>query len=255
MTIENSIQRFSKTVENYVKYRPTYPQALIDFLLGEGLLNDETVVADIGSGTGLLAQLFLENDYQVIGVEPNDHMRNAARQALKEYPLFSGVKGTAEATTLPDQSVDLITVGQAFHWFDPQATRQEFARLLKAGGWTVLAWNLPREDTPFQKACEALVQSYRKEANPHHFTKETAVDKIRAFFAPQPITMEVFDNYQVVDYAGLKGRVLSSSFAPEPDQPDYEVLLSELETLFQTYHQDNQVTIAYDCRVYLGQLT
>jgi ubiquinone/menaquinone biosynthesis C-methylase UbiE len=139
ITTNNSIQRFSSTVEYYVKYRPAYPQAIFDFLVSECKLSHEILVADIGSGTGLMARLFLKNGYSVIGVEPNDQMRQAGQQLLKDYPRFTSITGTAEATTLPGQSVDLITVGEAFHWFEPLATRQEFVRLLKPGGWVVIA--------------------------------------------------------------------------------------------------------------------
>lgn len=254
MTNQDSIQRFSRTAEHYVKYRPTYPQAMLDFLRSECSLNDETVVADIGAGTGRLAQLFLENGFRVFGVEPNDPMRQASQQALKDYTSFTSVKGTAEATTLADQSVDLITAGQAFHWFEPRATRQEFARLLKPGGWLALAWNIPREGSPFLDAYRKLEQSYREKSNPSYLTKETADEKIQAFFAPGRVTVTRFDNAQTFDYTGLKGRMLSSSFAPAPGQPEYEVLLNAMETLFRSYQQDNHVTITYDCMLHYGQL-
>ena len=254
MTTGDSIQRFSKTVENYVKYRPTYPQAMVDFLRRECSLSDTTVVADIGSGTGLLARRFLENDYRVIGVEPNDQMRQAAQQTLKDYPLFTSRNGMAEATTLADQSVDLITVGQAFHWFEPLATRRESARILRAGGWVVLAWNIPNQDSPFMQAYQALEHTYRLKGGCTNFTKDNADQRIGNFYAPQQVTKVSFKNAQTVNLAGLRGRLLSSSFAPEPGRPEYDAYLNELEALFQTYQQGHQVTIAYDCLVYYGQL-
>ena len=256
MTTRDSVHRFSRTVENYVKYRPTYPQAMADFLVSQCSLGDESIVADIGSGTGRVAQLFLENGYQVIGVEPNDHMRSAGQQALKDYAMFASVKGTAEATTLADQSVDLITVGQAFHWFNPLTTRQEFVRLLKAQGWVVLVWNIPRQDSPFMKEYQRLRETYTSnKSRLGHFTGETAAARIQEFFAPQAVAFERINNSQTVDYTALRGLVLSSSFAPKPDQPEYGEMLDELERLFQTYEQDNQVTIDYDCLVNYGQLS
>jgi len=254
MTSNNAIQRFSRTVEYYVKYRPAYPQAIFDFLVRECELSDETLVADIGSGTGLMARLFLKNGYSVIGVEPNDQMRQVGQQLLKDYPRFTSLKGTAEATTLPNQSVDLIAVGEAFHWFEPLATRQEFVRLLKPGGWVVIARNVPRHDTPFLAAHQQLKLKYREKNSPSRFTAETADEKIRTFFAPQEVKLQRFDNAQTFDYDGLKGRLLSASHSPKPEQPEYEAMLHELEALFETYQKDNQVTLAYDCMVHYGQL-
>jgi SAM-dependent methyltransferase len=250
----NAIQRFSRTVEYYIKYRPGYPQAIFDFLVSECALSEETLVADIGSGTGLMARLFLKNGYSVIGIEPNDPMRQAGQQLLKAYPLFTSLKGTAEATPLPSQSVDLITVGEAFHWFEPLATRRDFERLLKPGGWVVIARNVLRQDTPFLAAHQQLKLKYRERNSPSRFTAETADEKIKAFFAPQKVKVQRFDNLQTLDYAGLKGRLLSASHSPKPEEPEYEAMLNELEMLFQIYQQDNQVILAYDCMVHYGQL-
>lgn len=254
MTARNPVQRFSGTVDYYIKYRPAYPQTIFDFLIRECKLSDEALVADIGSGTGLMAQLFLKNGYSVLGVEPNDEMRRAGQQLLQGYPLFTSIKGTAEATTLAGQSVDLITVGEAFHWFEPLAARQEFGRLLKPGGWVVIARNVLRQDSPFLAAHHNLKQKYREKNSPSRFTAETAAEKIKAFFAPQELHVRRFDNAQTLDYEGLKGRLLSASHSPRPEQPEFEAMLNELEALFQAYQKDNQVTLAYDCIIHYGQL-
>src|SRR5437764_1020077 len=124
-------QRFSTRVDNYVKYRPGYPPAIVGLLEAECGLTPESVVADIGAGTGLLAELWLRHGNPVCGVEPNREMREAGARLLAAYPAFTSVDGTAEATTLPDQSVDFVTAGQAFHWFEPVAARREFARILR----------------------------------------------------------------------------------------------------------------------------
>ena len=146
-------QRFTSRVEHYVRYRPSYPRDLLDLLETRCGLSSASVVADVGSGTGILSELFLENGNRVIGIEPNKEMREAAERRLRRHPRFTSVAGTAEATTLDDASADFVAAGQAFHWFDPERARTEFSRILKPGGWVVLAWNLRRKEaTPFLPA-------------------------------------------------------------------------------------------------------
>ena len=155
--------RFSTRVENYVRYRPGYPDAVLAWLRAECDLTPAAVVADIGSGTGKLAELFLRNGNRVFGVEPNREMREAGEGMLAGFPNFVSVDGAAEATTLPAASVDFVTAGQAFHWFDRQTARREFARILKPGGWVVLVWNERRSDSPFLRDYEALLREFASE--------------------------------------------------------------------------------------------
>ena len=151
--MSDSTRRFSSRVDNYVKYRPSYPPEVVELLAAECGLTPGALVADIGAGTGLLAELFLQNGYRVLGVEPNREMRQAGERLLGDYPHFTSIDGTAEVTTLADKSVDIITAGQAFHWFDREKARAEFARILRPGGWVALVWNERRVDaTPFLAA-------------------------------------------------------------------------------------------------------
>ena len=140
--MEDTFSHYSRLVENYSRYRPRYPQQLVEWLRAECGLTSAQIVADIGAGTGQIAELFLKNGNPVYGVEPNREMRFAAEQLLRAYPLFTSVAATAETTTLPDHSVHLIAVGNAFHWFKHEQVRQEFMRILIPHGWVVLAWNL-----------------------------------------------------------------------------------------------------------------
>ena len=152
-------ERFTSRVETYIKYRPTYPAAVIDLLRSECGLTADAIVADVGSGTGILSELVLKNGNEVIGVEPNQAMRLAAEHLLSSYPRFRSVEGSAEASTLPAASVDLITAGQAFHWFDATAARREFARILKPNGSVALIWNDRQLDsTEFLRGYEALLR-------------------------------------------------------------------------------------------------
>ncbi|MDP8950409.1 MAG: class I SAM-dependent methyltransferase [Actinomycetota bacterium] len=155
-------QRFTNRVDHYVKYRPSYPRAALDLLKTECGLTSASLVADVGSGTGILSELFLENGNRVFGIEPNERMRETGERRLGRHPRFTSVAGTAEATTLDGDSVDFVVAGQAFHWFDPERARAEFSRILKPGGWVALVWNLRRKDaTPFLAAYERLLEVYR----------------------------------------------------------------------------------------------
>lgn len=160
MTFADAKQRFSSRVADYVRYRPGYPSEVLPLLRTECGLKPGHVVADIGSGTGFLSELFLKNGNRVYGIEPNDAMREAGEEYLASYDNFSSIVGSAEATTLESGSVDFVSAGQAFHWFAPSATRTEFRRVLKANGWIVILWNDRQRDTPFADAYENLLLKY-----------------------------------------------------------------------------------------------
>src|SRR5580658_4404950 len=134
-------RRFSSRVEAYARYRPSYPRETLALLERECGLTPVSKIADIGSGTGLLARLFLDFGCEVTGVEPNPEMRVTGERMLLDKPRFHSVDGRAEATGLLAGSVDFVTAGQAFHWFEPAAARAEFQRILKTVGWVVLVWN------------------------------------------------------------------------------------------------------------------
>src|SRR5205809_5538182 len=127
MTFADAKQRFSNRVADYVRYRPGYPPAVLDHLRAECGLRPGHVIADIGSGTGLLSELFLKNGNRVYGVEPNAEMRQAGEEYLASYDGFCSVEGSAESTTLGDSTIAFVTAGQAFHWFEPSAVRSELA--------------------------------------------------------------------------------------------------------------------------------
>jgi SAM-dependent methyltransferase len=143
-------ERFSTRVEDYISYRPGYPPEIIDELSKQCGLTPDSIIADIGSGTGKSSDPFVRNGNLVFGVEPNPGMRKAAEQIFQQFPRFKSVEGNAETTTLPDGSVDFVVAAQAFHWFDQAAFRLEAKRILKPEGWVVLFWNGRKlESTPF----------------------------------------------------------------------------------------------------------
>jgi SAM-dependent methyltransferase len=254
MTFADAKQRFSSRVADYVRYRPHYPAALLDLLRAECGLRAEHVIADIGSGTGLLSELFLKNGNRVFGVEPNQEMREGGEEYLAQYKNFSSVNGSAEATTLSNASSDFVTAGQAFHWFDPAASRREFMRILKPGGWVLIAWNDRRmEEKQLTRDYEELLERFGidykrvKDAYPelHH---------IRSFFGGDNFVSRDLPNEQLLDWDGLRGRLRSSSFVPTEGHVNYASMMKELERIFRAHEQQGRIRMEYGTRLYFGQL-
>jgi SAM-dependent methyltransferase len=247
-------ERFSSRVEHYVRYRPSYPAEVIIVLRDECGLTPEAVVADIASGTGLFTRLLLENGNRVFGVEPNENMRRAGEEFLTAYQRFVSVAGTAEATRLPDQSIDLITSAQAGHWFDRDRARAEFLRILRPGGFLALIWNERRiKGTEFEKAYEELVVQFGIDYQEvQERGKRADGDE---FFAPSRCELRVMPNYQELDYEGLEGRLLSSSYVPQPGHASYNAMLAGLRRIFDKYQQNGIVRVEYDTRVFFGRLS
>ncbi len=251
--------RFSDRVDNYVKYRPHYPVEVVEFLKAEKIIYENPVIADIGSGTGISCELFLKHNYKVIGVEPNEPMRQAAEKILQNYSdqkLFISVDGKAEATTLENNSVDVITCAQAFHWFNNDTFKQECKRILKPNGNVVLMWNDRRTDsTDFLKVYEDFLQMFGtdyKEIN-HKNTQE--ISQFDNFFGQGNYSEKSFYNYQDVDFAGLKGRVLSSSYMPNEGHADFDHMIYCLKKIFMRYQENGVVRLDYDTKIYFGQLS
>ena len=254
MTFADAKQRFSNRVADYVRYRPGYPTALLDLLRSECGLRPSHVIADVGSGTGLLSKLFLENGNRVIGVEPNPEMREAGDEYLAAYKNFSSVNGSAESTTLSDASVDFITAGQAFHWFDPRAARREFLGILRPGAWVVITWNDRRmEEASLTRQYEELLERFGidykrvKDAYPES-------EDIRAFFEQSEFSTRDLPNQQVLDWEGFCGRLRSSSFAPTEGHANYAPMMTELKRIFDAHELAGNVRMEYFTRVYFGQL-
>lgn len=255
MPAPDATTRFSNRVADYIRYRPGYPDDLIKTLQAEAGLSPSSVVADIGSGTGISADLFLRLGCTVYGIEPNDEMRSAAESRFADQPRFHSLAATAEATTLPDNAVDLVAAGQAFHWFDQARSRAEFCRILRPGGFVALFWNSRRtESTPFLKAYEALLLEFGTD---YQQINHTNIDArvLASFFGQKPFKVHSFPNFQDFNYDGLQGRLLSSSYAPAAGQPGHDAMLLELRRLFREYESSGQVRFEYDTELYLCQLT
>jgi ubiquinone/menaquinone biosynthesis C-methylase UbiE len=252
MPVTNPTQRFSSRVDNYVRYRPGYPPEVLDLLKQECGLTSESVIADIAFGTGIFTRMLLENGNRVFGVEPNAEMRRAGEEFLRSYPRFNSVVGTAEATTLPDHSVDLVTAAQAAHWFDCEKTRREFIRILKSGGWTVLLWNDRRTDsTEFERQYEQLLLTYGTDYK--DVRQHSMKFAIEGLFG-QSFQTRAFEYKQTFDYAGLEGRLLSSSYSPQNGDARYDPMLRELHRIFDGHQVNGRVSFDYDTRVYFTHL-
>jgi SAM-dependent methyltransferase len=249
----DSISRFTSRVGNYAKYRPTYPRDVIDLLKKECGLTRESVIADIGSGTGILSEMFLKDGNRVFGVEPNAQMRSTAENLLQDYSQFVSVHGAAESTGLESSSVDFITAAQAFHWFQRDKARVEFARIIKPDGWAVLIWNERRVDsTLFLRDCEQMFLRFGTDYG--KIRHENVVAEISGFFAPQAFTLKSFENVQNFDLESFRGRVLSASYTPEPGNSNFEPMMVRLREIFETHQANGRVKFEYDTKVYYGHL-
>jgi SAM-dependent methyltransferase len=252
--MSGSVERFTSRVETYAKYRPGYPVGIIDLLKRECGLTSDSIVADIGSGTGKLAELFLSHGNVVFGVEPNASMRNVAERLFRDEPRFRSIDGSAESTTLPGSSVDLITAGQAFHWFDPVQTRNEWVRILKSHGWAVLIWNGRQlQTTPFLHDYEEMMLEFGTDYK--EVRHENAEAKVQRFFAPDQLALRGFPNTQVFDFDGLRGRVCSASYTPEPEHPKFDPMMRQLQTIFDKHQKNGYVNFDYETRVFYGRLS
>ena len=250
--IKNSKERFSNRVADYVRYRPSYPKQVVEFVHEQGV-SPGALVADIGAGTGISAKLFLEAGHSVIAVEPNDAMRTACDEWLGAMPGYSSNSGSAEDTRLGEGSIDLVIAAQAFHWFDLAPTRREFARILRGNKMVALFWNSRLLDaTPFLREYEQLLQQfgtdYAKVGEQH--SDQEVVDK---WFGGAVKTAN-FSNAQSLSLEALRGRLLSSSYAPKEDDSRHEPMLAALNALFARTNKDGMVEFLYETRVYVGSL-
>jgi SAM-dependent methyltransferase len=251
----DTVARFSNRAQDYAKYRPHYSPDVVHALQRACGLRPEDVVADVGCGPGLLAEVLLENGNHVIGVEPNFEMRKAGEQYLARFANFRMIEGSAENTTLADRSVDFVVAGQAFHWFRPVQARIEFVRVLKPGGWLVLIWHdRDTQATPFLRAYDDFLRTYSVDYQQVNHKTVASLEVITQFFYPNPVQLISQQTRQHFDFDGLRGRLLSSSYVPK-EGAAAEAMLHELPTLFSGYAKDGQVVVEYGTKIYYGPLT
>ena len=250
--LKSPTERFSNRVDNYTKYRPSYPQTVINYFQDHCELNRSSIVADVGSGTGIFTELLLQGGYHVFAVEPNEKMRRAAEDSLSVNPRFRSVKGKAERTGLDSHSIDLVTVAQAFHWFRHEETLLEFRRIIKPSRRIALVWNQRKINNPFQKAYDQMLRIHVPDYDKVNHRK---IDngKIGSFLDPFGYQRFSFENHQHFNLEGLAGRMQSSSYAPTPEMPQYAELMDALREIFQQYAIEGYVKFEYETLVHIGR--
>jgi SAM-dependent methyltransferase len=254
MNAADPTKRFSDRVENYVKYRPSYPPEVITFLEKRCNLSGSPVIADIGSGTGIFTSLLLSRGYKVYAVEPNEAMQSAATEQFSGNENFHPINGTAEATSLPDKSTDLIVCAQAFHWFDAKKTKQEFNRILKDAGHVALIWNNRDAETDdFSAAYENILKHDSVDYNKVNHRNIRDID-FKGFFKDGAYDTIKYPNAQMFDEEGLLGRAYSSSYVPAEGTEEGEKFRVLLKDIFRRYNAGGKVTFHYQTEIYLGRV-
>lgn len=244
--------RFKGKAQNYQQYRPHYPQNIIDILKEKFSFTNQWIVADVGSGTGISSELFVKNGNVVIGIEPNQEMKSVAETFFKNQKNFISLEGTAERTTLPDNSVDLIVAGQAFHWFKPRKAKIEFKRILTTKGYVLLLWNQRNKQSPIQEAYHQMLLEYAPK-----YTKvcQDNVDEtsIKRFFSNNCYFQQSIPHSQFFNFEGLLGRLLSTSYAPTKLAKNHPLMI-RLKQIFEEFNKNGIVEFPYQCEIYCGQI-
>ncbi len=243
---------YSPKAEQYAKYRWNYTLEAITMIVETTGISPESSIADIGSGTGILSQHFVERVKQVFAVELNPEMRYQAERVLSHYPAFHSIDGCAEATTLPTHSSDLLTVAQAIHWFEPEPTKQEFLRILKPDGWLAILRNDSTDDEIGDAMQEIFTEDYGA-ISPQHMVRPEG--KLLSFYYPhdqfQTSTYE-FTNTRTWD--AFLGSTLSISYAPGEDHPKYPKFEQALRHVFDRFSHDGCLTTHGVTELHVGQM-
>lgn len=244
--------QFTGKAELYSKYRPDYPEQLIIDLIDEQSLNEKSVIADIGSGTGILTKKLLDSHLQVKAVEPNREMREIAENLLNDYEHFTSVNGTAENTTLASNSINLITVAQAFHWFDHKKFKNECKRILKFDGKVCIVFNMRSTDTTI---IQEIIELYRSCCpNFKGFSNGISDTAFEEFFAGNGYKVNSYTNPLFYHRADFVGRHLSASYAPKKGEKTFELLVHGLNNLFDKYSEEGQIMIPNVTKSYCGYI-
>ncbi len=249
-----STDKFTDKAEVYAKYRPNYPDEYIEYLITKAKLNEECMIADIGSGTGILSRQFIERGFTVIGVEPNDDMRTVAEQSLKRFSRFISIKATAENTTINNNSLDLVTVAQAFHWFNKKKFRLECQRILKQDGKVALVWNSRDGSSDLNKESAEVCQKYCPNFKGFSGGIEETPDVYQQFFKDGKYDYKNFRNDLQIDFNGFLGRYLSASYSPKKIDKEYTPFIAALSNLFEKYSENGKIVIQNNTRSYLGKV-
>lgn len=236
-----NIHKFNNMAADYSKYRPTYSNECIDYIEQHLQLDKKSTIADIGSGTGKLTKLFLDKGFKVNAIEPNDDMRKVSEMELDKFPTFKSIKGTAENTTLPNSSIDLITVGQAFHWFDTNDFLLECQRILKENGFVAILYN----KGDYSQELINIIANLSKRCCPMYMGSsggiENSLQKFTDFF--ESFDTLVFENNYSLNLDQFIGLNFSASYAPKKSELNYQLYLDELKKIFDNYSENGFLTM------------
>ena len=227
--MKQGAERYSAKTEDYARYRPDFPAEITQFLHASGVIDYHSVIADIGSGTGRFTRLLLEKGNTVYGVEQNDAMRKKAEELLVPFSRFVSVAGRAEKTGLNAQSIDLITVAQAFHWFDKDKSLIEFKRIIKENGKVFIVWDdFAGDYNDFSVEYNQVLSTYRVLKPEDKGRKPSRTEMISDFFRDNQYVAKTFTHELYQGFNGIKGGALSASFTPNPDEDNYEPFIRDL---------------------------
>lgn len=249
-----STDKFTDKAEIYAKYRPSYPHEYIEYLITEAGVNEDCIIADIGSGTGKLSMQLIDRGFSVIGVEPNDDMRTVAEQSLKPESRFISIKATAENTTLNDNSIDLVTVAQAFHWFDRKKFKLECQRILKQNGKVALVWNSRDGESEINQESAEFCQKYCPNFKGFSGGLEETPIAYQEFFIDGNYDFKSFRNDLQFDFNGFLGRYLSASYSPKKTDKEYYLFIEALSNLFEKYSKNGKIVIPNNTKNFLGKV-
>ena len=245
--------KFDSKGNIYSKARPSYPDVLFGYLLAERVIGKDTVAADIGSGTGIFTIALSQFVKSIFAVEPIDDMRRKAEEKYISELNITSINATAENTSLPDCSVDLVTVAQAFHWFDRGLFKNECKRILKPNGKVVLVWNDRDIESDIIKDNFAVNKKYCKDfkgsSNGIDFSKDAFSD----FFSGEFELVE-FCNNLVYTREDFIARNLSSSYAPKENDPIYDDYIKSITDVFEKHQTNGTVNHPYITRCYFGTI-
>ena len=245
-------QIFSSKVSDYVASRPDYPAALFAALRAECDLLPGAVVADIGAGTGLLTQGLLAQGYAVTAIEPSDTMRAAADQALGHFAGYRSASGTAEQIPLPDSCADLITAAQAFLWFDIEAARTEFLRVLKPAGHVALIWNDRVPTDSLHIALDDIFARYggaKRGAMLAHDERS----EVPAFFGANTPLELTWPHEHRLSEAALLSLVFSRSYMQTRDSEPGRQASQQVSTLFHSLAIGGHIAVRYNTVAIIGR--
>jgi SAM-dependent methyltransferase len=245
--------KFTGLADTYAKYRPSYPEAFLEYLYSQVGLSENSVIADIGSGTGIFTELLLRQNSFVYGVEPNADMSGVARQALSKYEKFTPVSSSAENTGLKASSIDFITAAQAFHWFDRQKFKIECRRLLKENGKVILVWNSRDSASALVMENDALNYSYCPNFKGFSLgTRGETPEGYSDFFTDGICDYKVFENGLIFDEDSFIGRNLSGSYAPKAGSGSYQPYISALRRLFYKHNSSGLMHMPNLTKSFIG---